>query len=75
MRKSRVMNKKPLVPTLLCGVLFFTSAEAQARNYSSTSGSLAGSRIAARQAIGEKNCAGIAENRLMAIMLSVSVWS
>jgi hypothetical protein len=74
--ESRVMNKKifECMLTLVCGVLFFASAQAQAQNYSFTSGSLAGTRIAARQAIGEKTCAGLTENRLMAIMLSVPVW-
>jgi hypothetical protein len=74
--ESRGMNKKifECMLTLVCGVLFFASAQAQAQNYSFTSGSLAGTRIAARQAIGEKTCAGLTENRLMAIMLSVPVW-
>ena len=58
---------------LVIGLLSITATRADAQ-YSFTQGSVAGTKTAARKAIAQRTCAGLTENRLSAIMLSIPVW-
>jgi hypothetical protein len=57
---------------LVIGLLSLTAtADAQ---YRFTQGAVTGTKEAARQAIAQRTCAGLTQNRLTAIMLSIPLW-